>query len=35
MIPIELMDGKRLVGLFEDAKLGIRPKQIYEIDFVF
>lgn len=35
VVPIELVDGERLVGLFEEAKLGVRPKQIFEIDHVF
>lgn len=35
VIPIELVDGQRLVGLFEEAKLGVKPKQIFEIDHLF
>lgn len=35
VIPIELVDGDRLVGLFEDASLGVKPKQIFEIDYAF
>lgn len=29
--PIELIDGERLVGLFEKYELGLRPKVVYEI----
>ncbi|MEJ7745921.1 MAG: restriction endonuclease [Luteimonas sp.] len=35
VVPIELVDGERLVGLFEEAKLGVKPKQIFEIDYAF
>ncbi|MBS0226052.1 MAG: restriction endonuclease [Proteobacteria bacterium] len=35
VIPIELVDGERLVDLFEKAGLGVKPKQIYEIDHSF
>lgn len=35
VIPIELVDGDRLVALFEEASLGVRPKQIYEVDHAF
>lgn len=33
--PIELIDGKKLVELFETAELGVKPKTIYEIDLTF
>jgi restriction system protein len=33
--PIELIDGERLVELFEEAKLGVKLKQIFEIDYAF
>lgn len=29
--PIELIDGERLVSLFEDHKLGLKPVMVYEI----
>lgn len=29
--PIELIDGKRLVGLFEKVELGLKPKIVYEL----
>ncbi|MEO7477631.1 MAG: restriction endonuclease [Lysobacteraceae bacterium] len=35
VVPIELVDGERLVGLFEDKNLGVKPKQIFEIDHAF
>lgn len=34
-IPIELIDGDRLVELFEEKGLGLRPRQIFEIDRTF
>lgn len=33
--PIELIDGKKLVELFETAELGVRPKTIFEVDLSF
>jgi restriction system protein len=30
-IPIELIDGERLVELFEELELGIKPKTVYEV----
>lgn len=33
--PIELIDGKKLVELFEKAELGVKPKTIYEVDYNF
>lgn len=35
VIPIELIDGERLVELFEEAGLGVKPKQIFTIDHAF
>jgi restriction system protein len=34
-LPIELIDGQRLVELFEEVSLGLKPKQVYEIDYSF
>jgi restriction system protein len=34
-IPIELIDGKRLVELFEELELGVKPVTKYEIDYNF
>jgi restriction system protein len=34
-IPIELIDGERLVELFEELELGVKPKIIYEVDYKF
>lgn len=31
-IPIELIDGEKLVGIFEHLKLGVKPRVIYEVD---
>lgn len=33
--PIELIDGKKLVELFEKAELGVKPKIVYEVDYNF
>lgn len=33
--PIELIDGKKLVELFEVVELGVKPKKIYEVDYSF
>lgn len=33
--PIELVDGEKLVDLFEERKLGLRPKTVYEVDEEF
>jgi restriction system protein len=35
VIPIELIDGERLVELFEELELGIKPITKYEIDYKF
>jgi restriction system protein len=34
-IPIELIDGQRLVELFEELELGVKPVTKYEIDYNF
>ena len=34
-IPIELIDGERLVELFEELELGVKPVTKYEIDYKF
>ena len=33
--PIELIDGKKLVELFESVQLGVKPKTIYEVEYSF
>jgi len=33
--PIELIDGERLVELFEKYKLGLKPLLVYEVDYEF
>lgn len=33
--PIELIDGQKLIGLFEEKELGVKPKTVYEVDFKF
>jgi Restriction endonuclease len=35
VVPVELIDGERLVELFQDAGIGVKPKTIYEIDHAF
>jgi len=35
VIPIELIDGKKLVDLFEQVELGVKQKTIYEVDYKF
>jgi restriction system protein len=32
---VELIDGQRIVELFEKAELGLKPKTVYEIDYSF
>lgn len=33
--PIELVDGEKLVRMFESLELGVRPKTVFEIDHMF
>jgi len=33
--PIELIDGQKLVHLFEEKQLGVKPKIIYDVDLKF
>ena len=33
--PIELIDGTKLVELFESVQLGVNPKTVYEVDLNF
>ncbi len=33
--PIELVDGEKLIDMFESLSLGLRPKKDYEIDEQF
>jgi restriction system protein len=35
VIPVELIDGERLVELFEEIELGVKVKTVYEIDYNF
>ena len=35
VIPIELIDGNKLVELFEQVELGVKQKIIYEVDYKF
>ena len=33
--PIELVDGEKLIDMFEQLELGLKPKKAYEVDFTF
>jgi len=33
--PIELVDGEKLVRMFEKLELGVKPKIVYEVDLDF
>ena len=33
--PVELIDGEKLVKLFEDVELGVKPKVVYDVDLHF
>lgn len=35
VVPIELIDGERMVELFQDARIGVKPKTVYEVDHAF
>jgi restriction system protein len=35
VLPIELVDGERLVELFEAKQLGLRRKEVFEVDHSF
>ena len=34
-IPIELVDGQRLIEMFEKLELGLKPRAAYEVDQAF
>ena len=33
--PIELVDGEKLLDMFEQLELGLKPKKAYEVDTIF
>jgi len=33
--PIELVDGEKLLDMFEELELGLKPKKAYDIDVTF
>ena len=33
--PVELVDGEKLVEMFENIELGLKPKRIYQVDHAF
>jgi restriction system protein len=33
--PIELVDGEKLIDMFESLDLGLKPKKAYDVDFAF
>jgi restriction system protein len=35
VLQIELVDGDRLVELFESKQLGLRRKEVFEVDYSF
>lgn len=35
VIPIELVNGEKLVKIFEELELGVKPKTVYEVDHSF
>jgi restriction system protein len=34
-VPIELVDGEKLFEMFKHFELGLKPRTVYDIDFVF
>jgi restriction system protein len=34
-VPIELVDGEKLFDMFKQYELGLKPRTVYDIDFVF
>jgi restriction endonuclease Mrr len=34
-VPIELVDGEKLFEMFKHYELGLKPRTVYDIDFVF
>ena len=35
VVPIELVDGEKLVDLFESLELGLKPKKAFDVDYDF
>ncbi len=33
--PVELVDGEKLVEMFENLELGVKPKTVFEVDYTF
>jgi restriction system protein len=33
--PVELVDGEKLVEMFESIELGLKPKTVFEVDYAF
>ena len=33
--PIEIVDGEKLVDMFEQLELGLKPKKVFELDYGF
>ncbi len=33
--PIELVDGEKLVAMFEKLELGLKPKTVFDVDEIF
>ena len=34
-VPIELVDGEKLFGMFKKYELGLMPRTVYDIDLAF
>ena len=35
VIPIELVDGEKLMDLFESLELGLKPRKAFDVDYDF
>ena len=33
--PVEQVDGQKLIAMFQAAKLGVKPRTVYEVDHAF
>lgn len=33
--PIELVDGEKLLDMFENLELGLKPRKAFEVDMIF
>ena len=35
VVPIEMVDGEKLINLFESLELGLKPRKVYDVDHEF